>query len=266
MTFAELYGWVKTRFDTEGQRSRYKAELNARKRKKGETLQSLSSDIARLMGMAYKGEKSTHRDDMGADKFLAALDDEELKLKVMECEPKNLDEAVKHAQRFESYRASAEGANVDNQARGRIRDNYQARAVNNRSGNSTGATNRADHNNDDGVLAKLVQSDENTQNEIRNLKSLSESTYKAVQAIGQGLSSMQVRTAPPTAAAVSPVAPIATAGPTMPPPSFYPGAPLQGPPQVNTYGYPFSNIANGSVPQTGSAGYVNNPSAGPSVG
>ena len=241
VTFAELYNWVKTRFDTEGQRSRYKAELSARKRRKGETLQSLSSDIARLMGMAYRGEKSAHRDDMAVDRFLAALDDEELKLKVMECEPKSLDEAVKNAQRFESYKASIEGANADGQAKRRNQDNYQARAVTN---------NKANQNNN-GALAKLVQSDENTQNKIQTLEKLSESTYNAVQELRQGISGLQLRALTPAPPPASQIPLTAAPAPPVPIPSFHPGPTSPMSSQMNMGGYQYANTGGNYRPPAG---------------
>jgi hypothetical protein len=173
-------------------------------------------------------------------------------MRVRECLRKgaaDLDTAFMHARRLESYQTSRDKTNKDNPARGAIRDNYQARTV---------TKNKANQNDDDGVLAKLVQSDENTQHEIRNLKSLSESTFKAVQELSQGLNNMQVRVIPPAAMAVSQIAPTVAAGPTIPTSPFHPGTSLQGPPQVNTYGYPFANSVNGSTPQASSAGHVNN--------
>ena len=184
--FKELWDRLKTRFGQEGQRSRYKAELNARKRRKGETLQNLSSDIARLMGLAYEGERSTHRDDMAVDKFLAALEDEELKLKVMECEPTNLAGALKHAQSFESYRMSIEGAGSEPQGRRRNREDYQARAV----------TNDSSGRNGNGALTNTVaQVDENTQLKIQHLERNEEDTARGVRALVEKMDRLRMQAA-----------------------------------------------------------------------
>jgi len=94
---------IRQRFGSEGQEERYQAELRARRRRKGESLQSLYQDIRRLMSLAYPGETSRMSEQIAKDAFLIALDDARLELRCREQEPKDLDTAHRTALRFEQY-------------------------------------------------------------------------------------------------------------------------------------------------------------------
>jgi len=91
------------RFDTDGQSSQFRLELNMRRCHKNESLQSLQQDISRLMALAYEGPRSVHTDSFAVEAFLKALDDPDLSIRVKELEPIDIDHAVRHAKRFESY-------------------------------------------------------------------------------------------------------------------------------------------------------------------
>ena len=77
-------------------------------RGKNETLRELAQDIQRLMTLAYPGERSSLSDNIERDMFLAALDDEELQLKIREKESPDLEAAVKYAQTFEASKMAVE--------------------------------------------------------------------------------------------------------------------------------------------------------------
>ena len=89
---------------------RFQTDLRCRRRAKGELLRELAQDIRRLMALAYPGEKSSLSEHIARDAFLIALDDPEFALKMREREPKDLDEAVKIAQRYEVFRGTVDGA------------------------------------------------------------------------------------------------------------------------------------------------------------
>jgi len=55
------------------------------------------------MALAYEGAKSHHTDLFAVEAFLVALNDYDLADKIREFEPVDLDEAVRHARRLESY-------------------------------------------------------------------------------------------------------------------------------------------------------------------
>ena len=79
---------LKARFGSENQAERFRAELRNRKRTKGESLQKLYHDVRRLMSLAYPGDSSVLSDIVGRDAFLEALDDQALRVRILEKEPK----------------------------------------------------------------------------------------------------------------------------------------------------------------------------------
>ena len=94
---------LKARFDSENQAERFRAELQSRKRSKGESLQKLYPDVCRLISLAYPRESSALSDIVGRDAFLEALDDQALRVRILEKEPKNLDDALNLASRLEAF-------------------------------------------------------------------------------------------------------------------------------------------------------------------
>jgi len=63
------------------------------------------------MTLAYTNEKCSKADHTARDVFLTALDDPEFKLKVRGKEPRDLNAAVKLAQRFEVFKLAVESSN-----------------------------------------------------------------------------------------------------------------------------------------------------------
>ena len=94
---------LKARFGSENQAQRFRAELKSRKQPKGESLQKLYQDVSCLMSLAYPGESSALSDIVGCDAFLEALDDQALRVRILEKEPKNLDDALNMASRLEAF-------------------------------------------------------------------------------------------------------------------------------------------------------------------
>jgi len=95
---------LRGRFGGKGMEERFQTELRCRRRHKGESLRELAQDIRRLMSLAYPGEKSGLAEHIARDAFLIALEDPEFELKIRECEPADLDTALKIAQRYEILR------------------------------------------------------------------------------------------------------------------------------------------------------------------
>ena len=98
---------LRARFGSDGQTERFRAELKARRRRTGESLQSLYQDVCRLLALAYPGPSSNLLGIVGRDAFLDALDDPVLRIRILEWEPKDLDEALQLACRLEAYGKSA---------------------------------------------------------------------------------------------------------------------------------------------------------------
>ena len=55
------------------------------------------------MSLAYPGESSVLSDIVGRDAFLEALDDQAQRVRILEKEPKNLDDALNMASRLEAF-------------------------------------------------------------------------------------------------------------------------------------------------------------------
>jgi hypothetical protein len=56
---------LRARFGNENQAERFRAELKARRRRKGESLQTLYNDICRLLALAYPGPSNAPMNLMG---------------------------------------------------------------------------------------------------------------------------------------------------------------------------------------------------------
>jgi len=90
-------------------------------------------DISRLVILAYPGEQSVHRDDLGVKAFIESLDDYNLKLYVRSQNPKDLEAALKHAFIMESFtstrgkRTEVEQPNASEKSERQPVDNYSGR-------------------------------------------------------------------------------------------------------------------------------------------
>jgi len=103
VTYEELIFKLKQCYGSLDQVEAYRVQLKARRRKRGESLSDLMKDVRRLFLLAYPGKSNYMSDIAAKDAFVDALDDRELMIRVMEREPKTLEEAFKIAERMELY-------------------------------------------------------------------------------------------------------------------------------------------------------------------
>lgn len=94
---------LRRRYGGETQVDKYKMELKARRRKKGETLEELHTDIRRLAVLTFPKMGQADREGISCDYFIDALADLDLILQVRQQNPKTLDEALRVAQRLEIW-------------------------------------------------------------------------------------------------------------------------------------------------------------------
>jgi len=104
-TEKQIIDLLRNRFGDLSQQERYRAQLYSRKRKKGESAQSLCFDIRRLLALSFPGETGKMVEIVGRDCFLNSLNDINLRIKVLELQPVSMDEALNHVCRLESYRS-----------------------------------------------------------------------------------------------------------------------------------------------------------------
>ena len=105
---ATVIALLRTRFGHEMHAERFRAELQARRCKPGESLQSLYLDISRMSSLAHPvgvavPELAAH---VAKEAFVTALDDASLQLKLMEKEPDYIEAALRTASKFEAYQSA----------------------------------------------------------------------------------------------------------------------------------------------------------------
>jgi len=106
VTMANILGLLQTRFGTQLQAERFKAELRARSRASGESLQQLYKDICRLVTLTCPSAEALLVTHVGKEAFIVALNDGKLQLEVMKQEPQNLEAALNHATKLEAFEQS----------------------------------------------------------------------------------------------------------------------------------------------------------------
>jgi len=128
-TVADVIGLLRTRFGNELQAERFKAELKVRRRRTGESLQQLYQDISKLVVLAHPNEGPALVNHVAKEAFVIALGDPILQLKVIEREPKTVEDALNIAVKMEAYQASVvppeldKGA-VDHRAKHKVKSTY----------------------------------------------------------------------------------------------------------------------------------------------
>ena len=163
ITYEELETKLKQRYGSLDQVEAYRVQLKARRRKKNETLSELMMDIRRLFSLGYPGPSNYMTDLAAKDSFVDALDDKELMIRVMEREPKNLEEAFKIAERMELY---SKGIDVTDRTENETRTKGKVRA----------ATAKEDSN-----IKMLMENQKAMQNQITSLIQLMQQQNKQSQ-------------------------------------------------------------------------------------
>jgi len=102
-TEKQIIDLFRNRFGDLFQQERYQAQLYARKRKKGESAQLLCFDIRRLLALGFPVKTNKMAEIVGRDCFFNSLDKTQLRIKIFELQPANLDEALNHLCRLKEY-------------------------------------------------------------------------------------------------------------------------------------------------------------------
>jgi hypothetical protein len=115
---AEILQLLQARFGDEGRLETYRSQLRTRRRRKGESLQSLYLDVSRLVSLAYPSEGGKYMGVCARDAFLAALNDDEIRFRVLDRGAENLEQAYEIATKYESLlggRYARDGDALDQQ-------------------------------------------------------------------------------------------------------------------------------------------------------
>lgn len=100
----EVLSRLRTRFGQPHQEQRFRAELKARRRRPGESIQSLANELYYLAERGYPKERDDEAwSDILKDIFITALNDPKLRMEVLMRQPKNMDEAADIATQIEAF-------------------------------------------------------------------------------------------------------------------------------------------------------------------
>ena len=79
---------LRNRFGTTHQAERFRQELRTRRRKSNESIQAVYQDVRRLLALGYPGQVGEMYEVIGRDFFLDALDDQALRIRVLDQQPR----------------------------------------------------------------------------------------------------------------------------------------------------------------------------------
>ena len=120
-TSEDLIAMLRRRFGNQDQRERFRAELKAIVRRDGASLQSIYSEVRRIMALAFPGERGGLWEILARDTFLSALRDEPLRQRVMERDPQTLDDTLRIACHLEAIVRPAAEPSFDDLGRRRVK-------------------------------------------------------------------------------------------------------------------------------------------------
>ena len=101
----EVVRLLKNGFGSLNEEELYRSELKARRRRRGEPLQSVYQDVRRLMALAFPGQCESMWEVMARDAFVESLSDPSLRIRVLERDPTTLEVALKIVSRLEAIGA-----------------------------------------------------------------------------------------------------------------------------------------------------------------
>ena len=112
--YKKLIKALQARFDPNGRKELHRAQLKNRRQKASESLIDLADETRQLVEKVYSDLPLGSRDRMGRDHFLDALNDGEIRTRVIQMRTQTLDEAVAAAVELEAlYKAEKERRSSD---------------------------------------------------------------------------------------------------------------------------------------------------------
>ena len=101
-TFEELSEALSNKFAPTERLELYKAEFQARRRAQGEKLGELAAALSKMASRAFPGAPTDILDRLAMDRFIASLDNVDLRIRLREGNPKTLDESLSRAIQLEA--------------------------------------------------------------------------------------------------------------------------------------------------------------------
>ena len=81
----------------------FKAELQQRKQRQGESLSALGQEMRRLVQRAYPSFTESAMEEIAVEKFIDALEDSTMRLSIHQTHPTGLEQAVEHALKLDAW-------------------------------------------------------------------------------------------------------------------------------------------------------------------
>ncbi len=102
-SYDELMTALQERFAPPNQTELYRAQLRERRQKASETLSELAQDIRRLTNFAYPTAPIDVRETLAKEQFVDSLFSSDMRIRVKQSRPTNLNDAVRHAVELEAF-------------------------------------------------------------------------------------------------------------------------------------------------------------------
>ena len=94
---------LEDRFAPPSQTELYRVQMRERRQRAGESLPELGQAIRRLANLAYPTATAEIRETLSKDQFVDALVDSEMRIRIKQARPKNLNDAIQLAVELEAY-------------------------------------------------------------------------------------------------------------------------------------------------------------------
>ena len=101
--YGELVRALEERFAPPNQQELYRVQLRERRQKASESLSELGQDIKRLTNLAYPTAPTDVRETLAKEQFVDALFSSDMRLRIKQARPSNLNDAIRHAVELEAY-------------------------------------------------------------------------------------------------------------------------------------------------------------------
>lgn len=94
---------LEERFGPPNQTELYRVQLRERRKRATETIPELGQAVRRLANLAYPKAPSEVRDTLAMEQFLDALPDSDMRIRIKQARPGDLNDAIKHAVELKAY-------------------------------------------------------------------------------------------------------------------------------------------------------------------
>ena len=97
---------LEERFLPPNQTELYRAQLRERRQRASESLPELGQDLRRLVNLAYPTAPIEVRETLAKEQFIDALKESEMRLRVKQARPMDLNDAIRHAVELDAFNSA----------------------------------------------------------------------------------------------------------------------------------------------------------------